>query len=95
MPAIAPSSLNECPQNLKFYYKDFTCLIGLTLRDMSVVIYLLDENNKLISLEKILIKKRLRHFGVDKGAKLYSEKNNFYFSADNDGIYEAKFKNFK
>ena len=95
MPAIAPSSLNECPQNLKLYYKDFTCLIGLTLREMSVMIYLLDENNKLISLEKILTEKRLRHFGVDKNAKLYSEKNSFYFSADNNGIYEAKFKNFK
>lgn len=95
LPAIAPSSLNVCPKNLNSYYKDFTCLLGLTLREMSVMIYLLDKDDKLISMEKIFIEKRLRHFGVDKYAKLYTKENNFYFSADNDGLYKAEFKNFK
>lgn len=95
MPAIAPSSLNVCPKNLKSYYKDFTCLLGLTLKEMSVMIYLLDKNDILVSMEKIFIEKRLRHFGVDKSSKLFTKGDNFYFSADNDGLYKAKFNNFK
>ena len=54
LPAIAPSDLNECPDNLKQYYKDFDCLIGLSLREMSLIIYLIDpKKNKLASYEKI------------------------------------------
>ncbi len=96
LPAIAPSSLNECPKDLKMYYKMFTCLMGLTLREMSIIIYLLDEKDQLISYEKIPLQKRLRHFGVNSNSKLFSDSNhNFYFSADNDGIYKAKFKDFR
>ena len=96
LPAIAPSSLTACPKNLKSYYKEYTCLLGLTLKEMSMIVYLLDDNNKLISYEKILIEKRMRNFALNKDLKLYfDQKNNFYFSSDKDGIYQAKFKDFK
>ena len=70
--------------------------MGVTLREMSIIIYLLNEKDQLISYEKIPLQKRLRHFGVNLNSKLFSDSNhNFYFSADNDGIYKAKFKDFR
>ena len=59
LPAVAPSSLNACPTNLKKYYKNYTCLLGLTLREMSLMIYLLDKDKRLFSVEKIPLDKRL------------------------------------
>ena len=56
LPAIAPSMLSNCPKNLQIYYKDFKCLMGLTLKEMSLIIYLLDkESDELITFEKILL----------------------------------------
>ena len=97
LPAIALSMLSNCPKNLQIYYKDFKCLMGLTLKEMSLIIYLLDkESDELITFEKILLDKRMRHFALSKSAKLYSDKNdNFYFSSDKDGVYKAKFKEFR
>lgn len=96
-PSIAPSMLSNCPENLQNYYKEFTCLIGLTLKEMSLVIYLIDKKNEsLFSYEKIPLDKRLRHFGIDKNANLHIENDgSFFFSADDDGIYKAKFKDFR
>ncbi len=96
LPAIAPSDLNTCPNNLKKYYRNYTCLIGLTLKEMSLIIYLIDKNEKLISYEKIKLDKRLRHFGLNEDSTLYLDKeDNFYFSSDGDGIYKAKFEKFR
>ena len=96
LPAIAPSALTSCPLNLKNFYKDYTCLMGLTLREMSLMIYLIDENkNKLISFEKIKMNKRLRHFGLNKNGTLHQNKENFYISSDKDGLYKIKFKDFR
>lgn len=95
LPAVAPSSLNECPKNLKEFYKKYTCLLGLTLREMSIIVYLFDKDNRLISSEKILIEKRLRNFGLNDNSKLFVKDNFFYFSADNDGIYKGIFQNFR
>ena len=54
-PAVAPSSLNICPNNLSKYYQNYSCLMGLSLRGMSLLIFLLDKNkSKVINVEKIL-----------------------------------------
>ena len=38
----------------------------------------------------------MRHFGVNPETDLFTENDDsFYFSSDNDGIYKAKFKNFR
>ena len=87
--------MNECPKNLKEFYKKYTCLLGLTLREMSIIVYLFDKDNRLISSEKILIEKRLRNFGLNDNSKLFVKDNFFYFSADNDGIYKGIFQNFR
>ena len=96
LPSIAPSSLNICPKNLKDYYKGYDCLIGLSLKDMSLIVYLLYEN-RLISYEKILINKRLRHFGLEeeKATIFFDEDENFFITSDNDGVYQIKFDNFR
>ena len=96
-PAIAPSMLSNCPSNLSNYYSDYICLMGLTLKEMSLVVYLIDKKNeKLISYEKINLEKRLRHLALDKEINLYVNKDNiFYFSSDKDGVYQAKFKDFR
>ena len=96
LPSIAPSALTSCPLNLKNYYNGYICLMGLTLREMSLMIYLIDEKkNKLVSLEKIIVDKRLRHFGLNKDGTLHQNKENFYISSDKDGLYKIKFKDFR
>ena len=97
LPAVAPSSLNVCPKNLSEYYEGYHCLMGLSLREMSVLIFLIDENyTKVVNVEKILLKKRLRHFGLNKLGKLFFDlENNFYITADKDGLYKVKFDKFR
>jgi len=97
IPAVAPTAINKCPKNLSDYYKKKNCLIALSLRAQSILIFLLNkENTQVLNVEKIFIEKRLRHFGLDKNSNLYFDKeNNFYISADNDGLYKVKFDGFR
>ena len=96
-PAIAPSALSKCPKNLSDYYKNNNCLMGLSLAGQSILIFLLDkENNKVLSVEKIFIGKRLRHFGIKESGDLFlSNENYFYITADRDGVYKVKFDKFR
>lgn len=95
MPAVAPSALNSCPDNLQKYYKEYNCLIGLTLKEMSIIIYLINSKNKVISIEKIFLDKRMRNFALNSRSKLYVNKDHFFFSSDKEGIYKAVFKDFR
>ena len=96
-PSVAPSALSKCPKNLSDYYKNNNCLMGLSLAGKSILIFLLDkENNKVLSVEKIFIGKRLRHFGVKESGDLFlSNENYFYITADRDGLYKVKFDKFR
>ena len=43
-----------------------------------------------------LLKKRLRHLGLDPSGKLFFDKeNNFYITSDNDGLYKVNFNKFR
>ena len=97
LPAVAPSSLNICPKNLSKYYENYDCMIGLSLREMSLLIFLLDKNEKkVINVERIKLKKRLRHFGLRKDGTIFFDQNDyFYITADNDGLYKVKFNKFR
>ena len=97
LPAVAPSSLNTCPKNLEEYYKGNNCLMGLSLREMSILVFLLDSSNsRVINVERILLDKRLRHFGLNIHSKLFvDDKNHFYITADNDGLYKVRFDKFR
>ena len=71
--------------------------MGLSLRGMSILIFLLDKNkSKVISVEKIFLEKRLRHFGLNYSGNIFFDKeNNFYITSDNDGLYKVKFDKFR
>ena len=96
MPAVAPSHIVNCPNNLKEYYNENICLLGLSLRGMSLLLILLEKNGeKVISSEKINFEERLRHFGLNNQMQLYQDSDNsFYVASDGNNIYKFKFKNF-
>ena len=64
---------------------------------MSILIFLLDKNEtRVINVEKIMLKKRLRHFGLNPEGRLFiDDKDNFYITSDNDGLYRVKFDKFR
>ena len=97
LPAVAPSSLTKCPNELQNYYNNSHCLIGLSLREMSLLIILLNnKNSSTISIEKIKLDKRLRNFGVNKKGELFIDENGyFYFSSDTYGLFKGKFFSFR
>jgi hypothetical protein len=96
LPSIAPSAINNCPDNLKNYYKENHCLVMLSLRGMSIFVLLIDKKNfRLVSLEKFLVDQRLRHFGLNFQNRMYQKNNFFYISVDGEGLYEMKFNNFR
>ena len=96
LPSVAPSALAKCPKNLINYYNKKNCLMSLTLREKSILIILLDDNFRVISVEKFFLDKRLRHFGLKKNSEIYFDKdNNFYFSVDNEGVYKGSFSDFR
>ena len=96
LPAIAPSDIINCPQNLEKYYPKNMCLMALTLKAKSIIIILFDDiGNKVVSVEKIKLNKRLRHFGRNSLGELYVDRENqFFISSDNDGIYSIYFDKF-
>ena len=96
VPSVATSDLNVCPENLLEYYNPYKCLMGLSLKDASILILVINKDNKVIFFEKINLGNRLRHFGLDYEGKLFVDsKNHFYISMDHDGLYKVKFKNLR
>ena len=96
IPAVAPSSLGICPQNLANYYSDNTCLLSLSLRDNSIFVILLNKlNNTVQSIEKINLNKRMRHFGTNVEGKVFFDDNFFFITTDTLEILKIKFLNFR
>ena len=103
VPSVGISSLNNCPSILVNYYKK-PCLIALSLhgnnlrKGHSLIIFLLNDSlDKVHSIEKISLDDLvLRHFVTNKENVLFEdEEGNIYVSADKEGIYKIKFKNFR
>ena len=71
--------------------------MGLSLREMSILIILLNnKDSSMISVEKIKLDKRLRNFGVNKKGELFIDENGyFYFSSDTYGLFKGKFSSFR
>ena len=71
----------------------------LTLKERSVFIILLDDDSLMIqSMEQIKLKKRLRHFAVDKNIKTFFDEDSFYVSTDSGkdlNILKLSFLNFR
>jgi len=96
LPSIAPSTINNCPENLSEYYSNHSCLLVLSLRAMSIFVILVNkEKLNVISVEKFKLNQRLRHFALDKNNKMFQRDNSFFISADGFGILKIKFDNFR
>jgi hypothetical protein len=103
VPSIGISSLNNCPNVLKNYYKK-KCLMALSLygnnlrKGHSIIVFLLNDlMTKVDSFEIIKIDNLvLRHFVTNELNELYEdESGDIYLSADKKGIYKISFLNFR
>ena len=96
LPSVAPSALARCPKNLQDYYSENLCLMATTLREMSLLIILIDKDTDTVnSIEKIKFNERLRHFGLNASMNLFENSDNsFYVTSDDLNFYEFKFTNF-
>ena len=96
LPSIAPSAMNNCPNNLKQFYSNHSCLLILSLRAMSMFVVLIDEKKtNVISVEKFKFGQRLRHFGLNKDNKMFLKDNSFFITADSFGVIKVEFNNFR
>ena len=73
--------------------------MSLSLREQSLFIILLDNDNLMVQgIEQIKIGKRLRHFAVDSNIKTFFIDNSFFVSTDgrdNLKILKLSFLNFR
>jgi hypothetical protein len=97
VPSVATSALNVCPKELENYYAPYGCLMGLSLKEKSILILILNKDySRVIISEKIKIGGRLRSFGQNNLGNLFVDsKGYFYISIDKDGLYKAKFDKFR
>jgi hypothetical protein len=86
IPSIACSDIIECPEIISNRYHPLTSFLISSLKANSLFIVLIDENdnNRVVSLEKIDLKMRLRQF--------FKKGNNMYISTDGYGIFKLSFK---
>ena len=86
IPSIACSDIIESPEIISKRYNPLTSLLICSLKANSLFIVLIDESdsNRIISVEKIDVKMRLRQF--------FKIENKIYVSTDGYGIFELSFK---
>ena len=95
IPSEAISDLTECPKNLKEYYSK-PCLLLSSLKAGSLFVVILeDDMSRVISIEKINIGLRIRHFAKKLNSTSYDRKNHVFVSADTEGILKIVFNNFR
>jgi hypothetical protein len=92
-PSIAISAITNCPKILQNYYERKYCLLGTSLKDKSLYIFILDETkgDRLIGFEKISFKKRLRNFALDYNGKLFEDNKSIYISTDDGYVLKVTF----
>ena len=93
-PSIAISALTNCPKILEKYYQRKGCLISTSLKDKSLYIFILDENqsNKIIGFEKIQFERRLRNFALNDNGKLFENRDTIFVTTDDGYVLEIKFE---
>lgn len=93
-PSIGISDLSNCTPQMIEYYERRGCLIATSLRDQSLVFFLLDENlDRVIGFEKIDFGQRLRHIAKKKNGELFYESDgSIYISSDSGEVLKIIFK---
>ena len=93
-PSIGISDLTNCTPQMIEYFERNGCLLATSLRDQSLVIFLLDKSlNKVIGFEKIDFGQRLRHIAKQKNGKLFYENDGtIYISSDNGEVLKVFFR---
>ena len=90
-PSIAISAITNCPEILQKYYERKNCLLGTSLKDKSLYIFILDEINgtRLVGFEKIKFNKRLRNFALNYDGKLFEDGKSIYISTDDGYVLKV------
>ena len=95
IPSEAISDLTQCPKVLKEYYSK-PCLLLSSLKAGSLFVVILDNNMKrVVSIEKIIIGLRLRHFAKNIDNTNLDNNDHIYVSADTEGVLKISFSNFR
>ena len=85
-PAVAISDLVKCTNQLIEYYERNGCLLATSLRDQSLIIFLLSENlDRVIGIEKIDFGQRLRHIAKKYNGETFSELDGSIFISSDQG----------
>ncbi|AFS47274.1 Glucose/Sorbosone dehydrogenase [alpha proteobacterium HIMB5] len=93
-PSIGISDLTNCTPQMIEYFERNGCLLATSLRDQSLVIFLLDKNlSRVIGIEKIDFGQRLRHIAKQKNGQLFYEKDGtIYISSDSGEVLKVFFR---
>ena len=95
IPSEAISDLTKCPTLIINYYQK-PCLLLTSLKSGSLFIVLLnDDMNSVLSIEKIPIGMRLRHFAKHENDTYFKFKDHIYVTADQEGVLRINFLNFR
>lgn len=83
IPAVAPSDILACPSALAERYAPLQCVLITSLRGMSLFVGLIDDQHRVVSLERLSVDMRLREFVALPGERLG-------VSTDGYGVFEIK-----
>ena len=92
-PSVGISDLVKCTKQLINYYDREGCLIATSLREQSLIIFLLSEKlDRVIGYEIIDFGQRLRHIAKKKNGEIFSDiDGSIFMSTDQGNVIKAYF----
>ena len=92
-PSVGISDLVKCTKQLIDYYDREGCLIATSLREQSLIIFLLSEKlDRVIGFEIIDFGQRLRHIAKKKNGEIFSDiDGSIFMSTDQGNVLKAYF----
>ena len=92
-PSVAISDLVKCTKQLIDYYEREGCLIATSLKEQSLIIFLLSEKlDRVIGSEIIDFGQRLRHIAKKKNGEIFSDiDGSIFMSTDQGNVIKAYF----
>ncbi len=92
-PSVGISDLVKCTKELINYYEREGCLMATSLREQSLIIFLLSEQlDRVIGFEIIDFGQRLRHIAKNKNGEIFSDNDgSIFMSTDQGNVVKAQF----